>query len=229
MPSSDLIWTIVSFAITLLVFFYLFGDNPLFRIVAYIFVGVTAGYVAVIMIFQVILPRLVLPLVVGSTSERLVSLVPLVLSVLLLAKLSPRIARLGNVSMGYLVGAGAAVILGGAILGTLISQGIATVNLFDFKAAAALGRNPLGLLLESILVLIGTLSTLIYFQFGARSRGDQPPGRGSFVESMAGIGQIFIAITLGALFAGVYFAALTALIDRLNFIKDAVLMILSFL
>ncbi len=227
MQQSDLIWTIVSFAVTLLVFFYLLGDNPLFRLVSYLFVGVTAGYVAVIVIYQLILPRLILPLVAGSLAEKLLTLIPLVLSALLLTKLSPRLARLGNVSMAYLVGAGAAVILGGAILGTLISQGIATVNLFDFRTGAALGRNTIGLLVEGIIVLIGTISTLIYFQFSARSQGDQPPKRPALVETIAKIGQVFIAITLGALFAGVYFAALTALIDRLNFIKDAVLMILS--
>lgn len=227
MQQVDLIWTLVSFIVTLLVFFYLFGDNPLFRVVSYLFVGVTAGYVAVIVIYQLLLPRLVLPLVVGSAAERLVTLVPLALSVLLLAKLSPRLTRLGNVSMAYLVGAGAAVILGGAVLGTLIGQGIGTINMFDLRPGAALGRSPVLLLLEGILVLLGTVSTLIYFQFSARAQGDLPPRRPAVVETIAGIGQIFIAITLGALFAGVYFAALTALIDRLNFLKDAFLMILS--
>jgi hypothetical protein len=32
------------------------------------------------------------------------------------------------------------------------------------------------------------------------------------------VGQIFIAITFGALFAGVFVAAMTALIERWNFI-----------
>ncbi len=228
MQQSDFIWTIVSFTVTLLVFFYLLGDNPLFRLVSYLFVGVTAGYVAVIVIYQLLLPRLVIPLLNGSITEKLLTLIPLALSLLLLTKLSPRLARIGNVSMAYLVGAGAAVILGGAVLGTLIGQGMATVNLFDFRAEASLGRNPIALLVEGVIVLIGVVSTLIYFQFGARSRGDLPPRRAAFVETTAGIGQIFIAITLGALFAGVYFAALTALIDRLNFFKDAVLLILSF-
>jgi hypothetical protein len=37
---------------------------------------------------------------------------------------------------------------------------------------------------------------------------------------MAKIGQVFIAITLGALFAGVYATAITALIERLDFIMQ---------
>jgi hypothetical protein len=47
MQPVDLIWTIVGFILTLMVFSYLFGDNPLFRLVTYLFVGVSAGFAAV--------------------------------------------------------------------------------------------------------------------------------------------------------------------------------------
>jgi len=40
--------------------------------------------------------------------------------------------------------------------------------------------------------------------------------RGAVIEILAKIGQIFIAITLGALLAGIFTAALTALIERLG-------------
>jgi hypothetical protein len=41
--------------------------------------------------------------------------------------------------------------------------------------------------------------------------------RVGFIEFTALVGSIFLAITLGVLFAGVYTAALTALIERLHF------------
>jgi len=41
--------------------------------------------------------------------------------------------------------------------------------------------------------------------------------RFGFIELIAFVGSIFLAITLGVLFAGVYSAALTALIERLHF------------
>jgi hypothetical protein len=47
------------------------------------------------------------------------------------------------------------------------------------------------------------------------------------VELLARIGQIFIAITLGALFAGIFAASITALIERLDFIKIAILHLIS--
>ena len=110
---ADLVWALVAFFLTILIFSYLFGDNPLFRIASYIFVGVTAGYAAVMICYYILLPRLVYPLVFGTTEERFLVIVPIVLSVLLLAKLFPPIAKVGNISLGYLAGAAAATIADG--------------------------------------------------------------------------------------------------------------------
>ncbi|MEN4099916.1 MAG: hypothetical protein ROW52_08335, partial [Anaerolineaceae bacterium] len=62
MQPADLIWTIVGFILTLMVFSYLFGDNPLFRLTTYLFIGVTAGFSAVMVIYHVLMPRLLFPL-----------------------------------------------------------------------------------------------------------------------------------------------------------------------
>jgi len=221
MQSMDLIWTLVSFILTLMIFSYLVGDNPLFRAASYLFVGVTAGYVAVISIYQVILPRLIQPLMEGSLLEKGLTLVPLVLSALLLMKLSPKLSSLGSISMAYLVGVGAAVAISGAVMGTLIKQVLASINVFDFQGAG-LNVNPVFQFTEGVVMVLGTLTTLAYFQFSARSQPDQTVKRPAVIEAMAQIGQIFIAITLGALFAGVYAASVTALIDRLDFVIQIV-------
>jgi hypothetical protein len=227
MQLVDLVWSIVGFILTLLVFSYLFGDNPLFRFVTYLFVGVASGYVAVLVIYQVILPRLLFPFLEGPLlrTETILAVVPLLLSLLLLGKLSPRLAGLGSVPMAYLVGTGAAVIVAGTLTGTLVSQGLATINLFDFQLGAALGQNAFLQLIEGIVLLIGTISTLMYFHFSARNKDDQQAKRTPIVNVMARIGQIFIGVTFGALFAGVFSTALLALINRLDFLRNAVLTI----
>ena len=73
-----------------------------------------------------------------------------------------------------------------------------------------------------VFVLAGAICTLVYFQFSAKSPDPSQPGgparRGVPVESLARIGQVFIGITLGALFAGVYASALTALMERIGFL-----------
>ncbi len=215
--SADLLWMLVSFILTLMVFSYLFGDNALFRFVSALFIGATTGYFFVILVFQVVLPRLVAPILNGSV----ISLVPLLLSGLLLLKLSPKLARFGNISMAYLVGTGAAVAIGGAILGTLFGQIKGTLTSFDMLQHAT-GTSPVFLILEGTFMLVGTIATLVYFNFGARNSTPKGAQRGWLSAVFAWIGQFFIAITLGAVFAGVLTTAITALVERSDFILQSI-------
>ncbi|NTV35608.1 MAG: hypothetical protein HGA53_01510 [Anaerolineaceae bacterium] len=214
----DLIWTLIGFLLTLLVFSYLFGDNPLFRLVSYIFVGVVAGYVFVLVTYQIMIPHLITPLLESSGTDQLLAFVPLLLSGLMLTKLSPKFSRLGNLPMAYLVGAGAAIIVGGAVTGTLIRQVGATINLFDLGGSTA----PAVKILEGVLTIAGVVSTLAYFQFSAKINPDKTIRRHPVVEILAVVGQVFIGITLGALFSGVFSAALTALIERMDFLRNVI-------
>ena len=210
----DLITGGISFLLTLMILNYLIGDNPAFRVAVYIFIGVSAGYAASVAWHQVLYPLLIVPLISGSLANRLLSVVPLVMGLLLLFKLSPRTSRLGTPSMAFLVGVGAAVAIGGAVLGTLFPQTWAAIKVFSLSSA---GQYWLENLSEGIVMLVGTVATLAYFHFGAKATANGPQ-RGKLVNGLSWVGQIFIAITFGVLFAGVFVAAMTALIERLNFI-----------
>ena len=204
----------ISFLLTVMVLTYLIGDNPAFRVAVYIFIGVSAGYAAAVAWHQVLYPRLVLPLLTGSLAERLLAVIPLLLGLLLLFKLSPRRASLGSPSMAFLVGVGAAVAVGGAVMGTIFPQTMASMNALNLSSA---GQYWLERLSEGVVMLIGTITTLVYFHFGAKAT-TSGPNRGKIIEGQGWVGQIFIAITFGLLFSGVFVAAMTALIERLNFI-----------
>ncbi len=217
--STDLISGILSFLFTILILSHLIGDNALFRIAVYIFVGVASGYVAAVMFWQVLVPRLFLPtrsaLATGDITQGALLIVPWLGLGFILMKLSPRLAGIARITMAFLVGAGAAVILAGALIGTLIPQINATINFFDPQVAAA--RNiPLGEILgNGAILLAGAVTSLVYFHFGARPQPDGSMRRIGLIEILAWIGRIFIGITLGAIFAGVFAAALTALIERI--------------
>jgi hypothetical protein len=75
-------------------------------------------------------------------------------------------------------------------------------------------------------MFFGTVLTLASFHFSARRSADGTPQRNSILERITWLGRIFIAITFGVLFAGVYMAALTAMIERLssviNFIRQLI-------
>ena len=213
--SIDLLSTIFGLLLTLMVFSYLWRDNPLFRMALYIFIGVSSGYAATVVWHHILVPKLFEPL--QDPNQLMLLVIPLILSFSLFAKLSPRISWVGNFAMAVLVGVGAAAALGGALLGTLIPQAQAAINAFDIRSAAS-ASDALSGLLGGVVMLAGTVFTLGYFHFSAARAPDGTPRRNPVFESIAWIGRIFIAITLGVLFAGVYMAALTAMIERLGFI-----------
>lgn len=219
--SIELISTVVGLILTLMVFSYLIGDNPLFRFAVYIFIGSASGYAAAVVWHYVLTPKLIEPLT--DPSQLLLLIVPLILSITLLAKLSPRLSWVGNFAMAVLVGVGAATAIGGALIGTLIPQAQASMNAFNLGAASN-NVDAIYRMIESSVMLAGTVLTLVYFQFGAKHTTGGSTRRNAVIEFLAWLGRIFIAITLGVLFAGVYMAALTAMIERLssvvNFLKS---------
>jgi hypothetical protein len=208
-----------------MIFSYLIGDNPLFRIAVYLFIGVASGYAATVIWHYVLVPKLFQPLTARDPNQLLLAIVPLMFSISLLTKLSSRISWIGNFAMAVLVGVGAAAAVGGALLGTLVPQVQASIDAFDWRAAGG-GANAIRMLFEGTVMFFGTVLTLASFHFSARRSSEGTPQRNIILEWIAWLGRIFIAITLGVLFAGVYMAALTAMIERLssviNFIRQLI-------
>jgi hypothetical protein len=210
--SIEVITGFIGLILTLLVFSYLIGDNPLFRFAIYLFIGAASGYAAVAAWHYVLVPKLFLQL--GDRTQLLLMIIPLVLSISLLAKLSPRISWIGNFAMAVLVGVGAATAIGGALIGTLVPQTQAAMNAFDLGSAT--GPDIFLTLFQATVLLVGTVLTLAAFHFTVRRAPDGSVKRSPTLDGLSKAGRVFVSITLGVLFAGVYVAALTAMIERLS-------------
>jgi hypothetical protein len=136
---------------------------------------------------------------------------------LLLLKLANTQSALGRLPVAYLVGLGAAVAVGGAVTGTLFPQTAAAfVSMLPAPGASG---DLVGLLeqpVSALVLLLGTVSTLMFFWYGGRSlaggRTDQPV----LVKPLARVGQVFIGTALGVLYAGVLVASLAYLAERLG-------------
>jgi hypothetical protein len=216
----ELISALIGLVLTLMIFSYLIGDGPLFRIAIYLFIGVSSGYAAAVVWHSVLVPKLFQPL----ASLDPLSLIPLVLGISLFAKFSPRISWIGSFAMAVLVGVGAATAIGGALIGSLIPQFQAATGAFDLRATGG-GLGQLG---QGIVMFFGTVLTLASFHFSAGRAADGTPKRNSLIEGVAWFGRIFVAITLGVLFAGVYMASLTAMIERLSSIINFIRQLIGF-
>ena len=217
---SDLIGAVVGLALTLMIFSYIIGDNPLFRFAVSIFIGAAAGYAVVMVWYNVIWPLLVVPLLGGGDRNLINVVIPILLGLLLLLKLSPKYASLGNISVAFMVGVGAAAVIGGAVVGTLLPQVLSTINLFDKNYVLQSESGVWAQLMNSSIILVGVISTFVSFHFSAKYRKENVLKRAPFIEGLAWLGRLFIAITFGTIFAGIYTAALSALVGRLSFIAN---------
>lgn len=222
-PFIDLLGGALGFLLTLLVFSYLFGDHFPVRLIFYGYIGLMAGFSVVIAFNSVIYPLLVQPLIENPVTGWMSIAVPLALCGLIFFKLSARLSQLGNLSLAFLVGVGLAALIGGAIQGTLVPQLSAVISSFDLERSAITAEERLSTVVQGFLILFGTVTTLTFFHFGARPRASGSARRLEWIETLSWIGQIFIAIALGLIFAGLLKAGFVALVERIQALVNFVI------
>lgn len=200
--SPDLIVGALSFFFTIALLSYVIGDNVIYRLALHLFVGVAAGYAGLVVIYKVITPYLIIPMTSGDTTLAILAGVPLVLFIFLILKLSPRTSALGNVSIAYMVGVGSAVAIGGAITGTLVPQVMMTWHAFPND------------IVSEIIVVLGAVTTLLYFQYWLRAETTAGVERAAFMAVLANIGKGFSVATLGAIYAGMILSGIAVFSER---------------
>ena len=215
----------LGFVLTLMIYSYLLGDNPLYRLAVHVLVGVGLGYATIVITYAVVIPQLILPfkgIMSGAAVgiEERVQPVAALLAVFLLLKLSPRTAPLGNLAMGFVMGVGAAVAVGGAVMGTLLPQiSAAALPLLPSSEHALLpDHSRLVNMLAAVVVITGTITSLLYFHFGARPASGGRTQRPEWVRLSAWVGHGFLMIAFGSLFAGALISSLSVLADRTQFL-----------
>ena len=212
--------TLIAAILTFMVWSYLLGDNPAFRIAEHLFVGTAIGYAVLVAWFNVVQPAFF-----GSTTSQSAALaaVPLVLSLLLMAKARPAWSAIGNLPIAFLIGVGAALAVGGALFGTLWPQVSATANLSldpgDYgDPQPALAST---FFWQNLAVLIVTIGTFFYFSFNIQPQGPLGGFREGFTRFWSGIGRWVIVITLGALYGNTVMSRIALLIGRIQWLLDA--------
>lgn len=225
MISGAVIWGVIGFLLTVMVLSYLIHDSVFFRLAAYLLIGLTAGYLVVLLVNRVLLPHLIWPMADASWSQRLWLLIPIVLGLLLLLGQIPRLATLSRVPLAYLAGLSAAVAIGGAVFGTMVPQGQAVLDAFDPYRIYAEPQLVGMRILDAGVMILGVVGTLSYFHFGQplkklnRTNENKRP---RILQVFSRIGEVFLGITLGAVFAGVFSTALLAFIDRIAVLGELI-------
>ncbi len=218
----ELASTLVAAVLTLFVLSYLVGDNILYRLAEHIFVGVSVGYALVVVFHTVLAPKLFSPLAValgdGDWKQVLLQCMPLLLGLFLLIKPFKTTSWLGNLSVAFLLGVGAALAIQGALVGTLLPQIDATANVPHYTTRYGPGLG----LFSGIVALVGTIGVLLYFYFRSGRHGRLAGLRESLVRTWGALGRWYILVAFGAILATTFMSRLSFLIARIQFLLDSV-------
>ena len=178
---------------------YLAGVRRIFVLLQYLLAGLATGYLVLLAIHDVLVPRLVAPLL-ESPGDHLLLVPALVLvGVLVGASWLPR--RAIAPATAILVGGIAAFALGGAVIGTILPQMAAAL-----PATTAAAPN----LVSEVLALAITALVLVGFLHGAP--------RGALTTRAATIGRWLLIGGIGGWLGFLVTSRLSLLVDRVGFL-----------
>jgi len=200
----ELFWAWVAAFLTLSIYSFLYRDNPFYKFAEHLVVGVSVGYIFTINWFQGLHPYLFDPLAdSGDNPINLLRLIPLFLGLLFLLRISRKYNWLSRFTIALLMGINCGVAIPYTIETRIIQQTKASmINLIDQPSFWA------GFC--SVLILIGTVSTLIFFFFSKEHKG--------VLGGTARVGIVFLMVGFGASFGYTVMARVSLLIGRLNFL-----------
>ncbi len=178
---------------TLAIFSFLYKDNPVFKFAEHVFAGLSAGYYTGLIFQSVINQQVWVPL---TQDGNWLILLPAALGLLMFARFFTKIGWLTRIPLAFVIGSTAGIMFIQQLHGVILPHISKTIM-------------PLNSL-ESVLIIVGVLATLIYFYFSKPHKG--PLGW------IANLGIGFIMVAFGAHFGYTVMARVSLLIGRVQFI-----------
>jgi len=204
MPFDVLLGVWVAAGLTLFIYSFLYKDNPFFKLGEHLYVGVSVGYTIVRIHYDVMIKTLYIPTV---QEGKWWLLVPAFLGVLILARLVPRFAWLSRIAFAFIVGFGAGIAIPRVISSFILQQVQGTLK--PLVAVTDQGVQLFTLQnLNTLLILVGVVSVLLYFFFSIEHRGA--------LGAASRVGVYFLMISFGASFGYTVMARMSLLIGRFD-------------
>ena len=214
-------WAVwIAAGMTLCALSFLWGDNVFFKLMQSIAVGASAGYAVVTGFWTKIVPELLgnlAPAFVKAwavpghpvTEWNPVYLIPLMLSLMMLWRLSPVGAWISRWPLAFFIGLLAGVNLVNIFKADFIDQVRATILpliVFNDQGFDLYGS------IRNFTIVVGVLASLTYFFFSVEHRG--------VLGRVANVGVWVLMITFGASFGLTVMTRITIFSSRLQFLFD---------
>ncbi len=202
------IWVWVAAFLTLSMFSFLYKDNIFYKIGEHIYVGTSAAFMLIYLWYFDVQPKLVGGFQQNTGAARWILIVPALLSLFMLMRFIRPAAWISRWAIAFTVGMGSGLGITGLLQGFLVPQIKATflplyVNAHSFWHSFYYSLN-------NILMIVGTLSAIVYFYFSAEQKGA--------LKKVSQTGITFIMIAFGASFGYTVMARISLLIGRMYFL-----------
>lgn len=225
--SFEMIGVIIAGFLTLMMFSFIFKDNPFFKFGEHLYLGIAVGYYVNIQWFNYMRPNLVEkilpqigqpepldplhPEIITFPRAEYAVLIPAFLGIFIILRLIPKLAWLSRISFAFYIGGYAGINLPMVINGVLLPQLVAATSAIAFinpaTNAMTLGSFMDGF--DTLLLMIGTFCVLVYFFFSIEHKGA--------VGGLSKVGIYVLMITFGAAFGYTVMARMSLLIGRIQF------------
>jgi hypothetical protein len=191
------IWVAALF--TLAIFSFLYKDNPVYKFAEHLLVGVSAGYYLVQYFFSAAYKKFYVPVFINGEYWLIVGGI---LGIMMFARLSRRSEWISRYPVAFYVAAWAGYVIPSYIQVRVLQQARSTMfNPFDMSVQEALSATVL---------LVGVVTTLLYFYFSAEHKGG--------LKHVSRIGVTFLMIGFGATFGYNVMGRVSLLIGRFQFL-----------
>nr|MDK2851565.1 hypothetical protein [Candidatus Cloacimonadota bacterium] len=194
------IWVAAFF--TLCIFSFLYKDNPFYKFAEQVFVGLSAAYWLVYIIYSIMIPNLFAKLS-SDFSGNLILLIPAALGVMMLMRIHPKTEWISRYPISIMIGTTAGISMLRYMKSDILQQVTATmINPF------ASGSVPV--IIGNLLLIIGTICGVYFFYFSKKQEGiSKWPSK---------VGIWFLMVSFGATFGYTVMARISLLIGRLEFL-----------
>jgi hypothetical protein len=205
--------------LTLMIFSFLYRDNPFYKFAEHLFVGVSAAYWMVIGIWSTLMPNLVgriaphaLQGIINMPEDARPQyhfIVPAVFGLLMLTRLVERISWFSRWAMAFVIGFAAGTNFTRYLQSDFVGQ---IYNSMLPLVVVTGGHFAFGPTFSAIVLIVGVICALIYFFFSKEHTGA--------FGAASRLGIWFLMIAFGAAFGYTVMARISLLTGRMQYLGE---------
>ena len=219
MTWETFLWTTLGAFLTLCTFSFLYKDNPFYKFAEHLVVGVSAGYFALVLWHQILIPNLFERLNDGDwyflwlNSNQLWYLIPAILGVMMWTRFSRKYSWISRWPIALYMGIAAGMAVPREMQARVIEQmHSAMISIIDMNNFFGTSFFDITSGIAKIIVFVGTLAALFYFFFSKEHTG--------VFKGISKFGIWILMIGFGASFGYTVMGRISLFVQRIQVLND---------